>query len=202
MDTLGLAVVLAVAGLFASKTTTLVLLCWAATGAGVVVLVVLLHVTRPIERMPKRRVLAVLARGLNAAFEVRRRRGAWAGSLVLSVLLWVLHVGQIYVFYLAVAGDAPLPAPEIFMRVPIAIFIGLLPVTLAGIGTRDGALVMLIKPEAIALLVGLFSTLRYVVMAVLGVPAIMSLGPRLTRALEKARRRKRAPAPDPHSETL
>ncbi|MBN1918648.1 MAG: flippase-like domain-containing protein [Verrucomicrobia bacterium] len=189
MDTLGLAVVLAAAGFFASKTTPLVLLFWAATCVGAVMLVVVLHVMRPLAREPKRRVVAALARGFNAAFEVRQRRAIWAGSLLLSVLLWALHVGQIYVFYLAVAGPAPLPVAEIFMRVPMAIFIGLLPLTLAGIGTRDGVLVMLIEPHEVAALVGLFCTLRYVVMAVLGVPAIVSLGPHLTRALERARRR-------------
>jgi len=76
----------------------------------------------------------------------------------------------------------------VFLRVPIAIFVGLLPITLAGIGTRDGALVALIAPHAVAALVGLFSTLRYVVMALLGVPAIVLLGPRLTSALRSARR--------------
>lgn len=196
MDTLGLAVVLVVAGVFAPKPTTLVLLFWAATCVGAVVLVVLLHWMRPVRLLPERRIFAALARGLNAACEVRHRPAAWTGSLLLSVLLWVLHIGQIYVFYLAVAGAraadgaGPMPAAEIFMRVPMAIFIGLLPLTLAGIGTRDGALALLIEPKPVALLVGLFCTLRYIVVAVLGVPAVLSLGPRLTSALRAARGRR------------
>ncbi len=188
MDLVGLAVVLVVAGLFAPKPEAWVLVFWVATCAGVIVLVGLLHWARPIRRLPSRRVLASLARGLNAAFAVRRRRMVWVGSLLLSVLLWALHVGQIYVFYRAVAGSDPAPLAAVFLRVPIAIFVGLLPITLAGIGTRDGALVALIAPHAVAALVGLFSTLRYVVMALLGVPAIVLLGPRLTSALRSARR--------------
>ena len=193
MDILGLAAVLALAGIFTlvrSKPETWVLLFWVATCAGVLVLVALLHWVRPVDPLPRRKPLAALARALNAAFEVRHRRAAWAGSLLLSVLLWFLHIGQIYVFYRAVAGGDPEPAAAIFMRVPMAIFIGLLPLTLAGIGTRDGALILLIGPKPVAALVGIFCTLRYVVMALLGVPAILSLGPRLTNALRSARRRK------------
>jgi hypothetical protein len=190
MDIVGLAVVLALAGILAPKPEAWVLAFWLATCAGVVFVVVLLHAARPIERLPHHKALAALARALNAAIAVRRRRAAWAASLGLSVLLWFLHIGQIYVFYRAVAGADPAPAAAIFLRVPTAIFIGLLPITLAGIGTRDGALIVLIEPQPVAALVGLFCTLRYVVMALLGVPAIISLGPTLTSALRSARRRK------------
>ena len=190
MDIVGLAVVLALAGLVAPKPETWVLLFWATTCAAAVVLVVALHWVRPIALRPRRKLTAALARGLNAAFAVRHRPAAWAGALLLSVLLWGLHVGQIYVFYRAVAGSNPAPVAAVFLRVPIAIFIGLLPITLAGIGTRDGALVLLIAPQAVAALVGLFCTLRYVVMAVLGVPAILSLGPTLMNTLRAARGRK------------
>lgn len=188
MDIVGLAVVLAVAGLFAPKPETWVVLFWLATCGGVVALLGLLHWVRPVDPLPSRRPLAALARALNAACAVRRRRAVWASSLALSVLLWFLHIGQIYVFYRAIAGPEPGPAAAIFLRVPIAIFVGLLPITLAGIGTRDGALIALIAPHAVAALVGLFCTLRYVVMALLGVPAIVLLGPRLTGALRSARR--------------
>jgi hypothetical protein len=187
MDTIGLAVVLVAAGIVAPKPEPWVLAFWAAACAGVVVVMVLLHRLRPIDPLPRRRALAALARGLNVAVAVRRRPAVWVASLLLSVLLWVLHIGQIYVFYRAVARPAPEPAAAIFLRVPIAIFIGLVPVTLAGIGTRDGALVALIAPQAVAALVGLFCTLRYVAMALLGLPAILTLGPTLTGALRSAR---------------
>jgi len=191
MDILGLAAVLALAGFFAPKPETWVLLFWLATIAGLVLLVVLLHRAHLIEPLPRRRPLAALARALNAAIEVRHRRAAWASSLALSVVLWALHIGQILVFCHAVGMTAH--AATIFMRVPMAIFIGLVPVTVAGIGTRDGALLLLLSawdPNPVIALVGLFCTLRYVVMAVLGVPAILSLGPTLMNTLRAARRRK------------
>jgi len=191
MDMLGLAAVLAVAGCFAVPPEAWVLAFWLATIAGLVVLIVLMHRARPIDPLPHSRPLAALARALNDAIEVRRRRAAWAGSLGLSVFLWFLHVLQIYVFYRAIAGAEHAPAAAFFLRVPVAIFIGLLPVTVAGIGTRDGALFVLLAAlgveTAVIALVGLFCILRYVVMALLGLPAILSLGPMLTRALRTAR---------------
>jgi uncharacterized protein (TIRG00374 family) len=191
MDLLGLATVLVLAGFLAPESATWVRLFWVATLAGLVGLAALLHLAPRIRRMPRRKALGALARGVNAAVEVRHKRAIWAGALALSVLLWVLHIGQIYVFYRAVAGARPEPAASVFMHVSIAIFIGLLPVTMAGIGTRDFALVelKLIEPATVAGLVGAFCTLRYVVMAVLGVPAIWLLGPKLTKALRKAENR-------------
>ncbi|MHA1572369.1 MAG: lysylphosphatidylglycerol synthase domain-containing protein, partial [Alphaproteobacteria bacterium] len=159
---------------------------WLATIAGLIGLVVLLHRAQPIDPLPQRKPLAALARALNAAVEVRHRRAAWAGSLALSVFLWFLHIVQIYVFYRAVAGNDPAPLAAVFMRVPVAIFIGLVPVTVAGIGTRDGALFALLaawEPTAVIALVGLFCILRYVVMALAGLPVIISLGPTLTNSL-------------------
>ena len=191
MDILGLAAVLALAGFFAPKPETWVLLLWLATIAGLVLLVVLLHRAHVIEPLPRRKPLAALARALNAAIAMRHRRGSWTASLALSVLLWLLHIGQIFVFCRAV--DMTAHAATIFTRVPMAIFIGLVPVTVAGIGTRDGALLLLLSPwdpKPVVALVGLFCTLRYVVMAVLGVPAILSLGPTLMNTLRAARGRK------------
>jgi len=184
MDVMGLAAVLVVAGAFAPKAETWVLGLWAATTAGVVVLLVLMHWAPLIEPLPRRKVMASLARALNAAFRVRQHRAVWGGALVLSLVLWVLHVGQIFIFYRAVGGAAP--ALAVWSRVPMGIFIGLLPVTVAGIGTRDAAFFVLMSAwdaESVIAWLGLFCTLRYVVMALLGVPAVISLGPLVGEAL-------------------
>ncbi len=181
LDILGLAAVLFIAGAFAPKPEPWVLAFWAATGAGLAALLYLLHRARPIQTAPRHRLLNALARGLNAAIEVRHQSAAWFGSLSLSLLLWGLHVGQIFVFYHGVGTAAP--AAAIWCRVPIGLFVGLLPVTLAGIGTRDGAFFLLMAPwdpRPVIAWLGLFCTLRYVVMALLGVPAIMGLGSVLT----------------------
>ena len=73
----------------------------------------------------------------------------------------------------------------------MGIFIGLLPVTVAGIGTRDAAFRVLMAswdPDKVIAWLGLFCTFRYVVMAVLGVPAIAALGSTVTAAV-RARER-------------
>jgi hypothetical protein len=155
-----------------------------AASGGVVMVLFLLHRARPVDPLPRRRLLAAVAQALNAAIEVRRRRAAWFGALALSLLLWTLHVAQIFVFYRGVGTQAP--AMAVWSRVPIGIFVGLLPVTLAGIGTRDGAFFLLMgawDARPVIAWLGLFCTLRYVVMAFMGVPAIMSLGPALAEPL-------------------
>lgn len=184
LDILGLAAVLVIAGALAAKPEPWVFGFWAATSAGLFVLLYLLHRTRRIETTPRYKLLGALARGLNAAIEVRHHRKAWFGSLGLSLVLWVLHVGQIFIFYHGVGTQAP--ATAIWSRVPIGIFVGLLPVTLAGIGTRDGAFFLMMAPwdqRPVIAWLGLFCTLRYVVMALLGVPAVMGLGSVLTASL-------------------
>jgi glycosyltransferase 2 family protein len=56
--------------------------------------------------------------------------------------------------------------------VPLAIFIGLVPVSIAGFGTRDAALVTLLPnlPASLVLAVSLYINLRYILPAVAGIP--------------------------------
>ena len=77
---------------------------------------------------------------------------------------------------------------------PLAIFIGLLPMTLAGIGTRDAALIYFYLPyfsPASAAALGLFCTLRYVLPALFGLPFIFSF----THSLRLDRLRPRGSPP-------
>jgi hypothetical protein len=63
----------------------------------------------------------------------------------------------------------------------MAILVGLVPVTLAGIGTRDAALVYFLGGAVgpgPALALGLFATLRYLVPALAGLPFLGALRPR------------------------
>jgi len=176
LDVAGLAAVLVVAGALAPMPERWVRLSWAGSGAGLAALLVLMHLGRTVT-VPQHKALAPLAQGLNAALTVRGHRGRWTAVLGISALLWACHVGQIVTFYRAIGGVAPAAIP--WSRVPIAIFIGLLPVTVAGIGTRDVALMVLLTPwdaEAVLVWLGLFCTFRYVVMALLGVPAVVGLG--------------------------
>ncbi|HEC90902.1 MAG TPA: flippase-like domain-containing protein [Alphaproteobacteria bacterium] len=88
----------------------------------------------------------------------------------LSLILWAVHVSQFYFFFQALGFQGP--AIAILAYVPAAVFIGLLPVTIAGIGTRDLALILLFAPWAPAELmagVALLSHLRYLLPGLVGI---------------------------------
>jgi uncharacterized membrane protein YbhN (UPF0104 family) len=138
-----------------------------------------------------RRVAAVMfglpSRALpdRAAAPVRRLGAAWSellGALwgpggrgrrivAASLVLWLMHLVQIWMFARALEPAMPL-GPTVAL-VPVAIVAGLLPFTVAGVGTRDAALVAVLAghlaPTSAAAL-GVLTTLRYVVPAVLGLP--------------------------------
>ena len=66
------------------------------------------------------------------------------------------------------------PTTAILGLVPVAIIIGLIPITLAGIGTRDAALIVLFSPWASAEMMAgaaLLSHLRYFLPGLAGLPA-------------------------------
>ncbi|HRK62385.1 MAG TPA: lysylphosphatidylglycerol synthase transmembrane domain-containing protein [Candidatus Omnitrophota bacterium] len=90
-----------------------------------------------------------------------------------SLLLWTLHVVQFYFAGLAV--QSVLTIQQIFSFVPIGILIGLLPFTVAGIGTRDAAFIYLFSPydaSSKIVFLGLFATVRYLVPGLAGIPFI------------------------------
>jgi len=96
----------------------------------------------------------------------RNRILAW------SVGIWLLHLLQIDCFFRCMnAGPGLL---NVLATMPLAIFAGLLPVSVAGVGVRDWAIVTLFaqpgtSPAALAA-TGLLVTLRYLVPAAMGVP--------------------------------
>jgi glycosyltransferase 2 family protein len=88
-----------------------------------------------------------------------------------SVFIWLLHLLQIWLFIFALRAACPFWANLALS--PLAILAGLAPLTFAGVGTRDFALVLLYSayfdaPTAAAL--GLLCTARYVLPAIGGVP--------------------------------
>lgn len=91
--------------------------------------------------------------------------------LALSVVLWFLHILQFYVMFLALHSQVSVF--NVFRLVPLAIIVGLIPVTIAGVGTRDSAMIYFFAPyESTALIagVGLFASLRYFIPGLLGLP--------------------------------
>lgn len=112
-----------------------------------------------------------------------------------SIFIWFLHLVQIWMFTLALRE--PVALLTNLALSPLAILAGLLPLTFAGVGTRDAALVFLYSPDymsaAAAAALGVLCTLRYVLPALLGLPF---LGPAVAEmgGLKKLRQLKAAKA--------
>ncbi|MGL5082240.1 MAG: lysylphosphatidylglycerol synthase transmembrane domain-containing protein [Microcoleaceae cyanobacterium] len=88
-----------------------------------------------------------------------------------SILIWFLHLLQIWFFILALKAWVPFLAN--LALAPLAILAGLLPLTFAGIGTRDAALVLLYQPyfdATTAAALGILCTARYLIPALAGLP--------------------------------
>jgi hypothetical protein len=123
---------------------------------------------RLVRRLPGR--AAALPLAWNAARRLALAGpGRRAGIATVSLGLWLLHVAQIHLFFLAV-GAAP-PPLKIYALVPVAILVGLLPITQGGFGTRDAALIHLFAAEAapaVLAAVGLLTGTRYLVPGLIG----------------------------------
>ena len=90
---------------------------------------------------------------------------------IVSLGIWFLHLVQIWLFTLALHTEVPFLASMAIA--PLALLAGLLPLTFAGIGTRDAALVLFFAPymsapKAAAL--GVLCTMRYILPALGGLP--------------------------------
>ena len=88
-----------------------------------------------------------------------------------SIFIWFLHLLQIWFFILALNAWTPFWANLALS--PLAILAGLLPLTFAGVGTRDAALVLFYQPyfdATTAAALGLLCTSRYFLPAVGGLP--------------------------------
>ncbi|MDI9636413.1 lysylphosphatidylglycerol synthase transmembrane domain-containing protein [Geitlerinema splendidum] len=88
-----------------------------------------------------------------------------------SILIWLGHLLQIWFFILALNAWTPFLANLALS--PLAILAGLLPLTFAGVGTRDAALILFYQPyfdAPTAAALGLLCTSRYLIPAIAGLP--------------------------------
>lgn len=88
-----------------------------------------------------------------------------------SVFIWFLHLLQIWFFILALKAWTPFLTNLALS--PLAILAGLLPLTFAGVGTRDAALILFYQPyfnAPTAAALGLLCTSRYLLPAIAGLP--------------------------------
>ena len=93
--------------------------------------------------------------------------------VLISLTIWLLHLLQIWLFALALGADLPLATG--LALAPLAILAGLLPITLAGVGTRDAALIALFRgymDPATGAALGLLATLRYLLPGLVGLPVL------------------------------
>lgn len=122
-------------------------------------------------------LLLVATLGLTVAIRVaapdQANLGRGAVVAGMSSLLWTLHVMQIEWFLYA--ADVDVASAVALARVPWAIFSGLLPISLWGVGTRDAALVWLfadVAPPATMAVVGMLTALRYLVPGACGIAIV------------------------------
>lgn len=148
----------------------------AVLGAGCAVLILserAAAVMRPLAtsaRLPGRvRALLALAEGWPDLLRLLGRRRPWI--VLVSLGLWLAHLFQIWLF--TVALSAPVPFFACCSLAAVALMAGQVPFTLAGIGPRDVALVVLLapymRPEAAAAL-GILIATRGLVPALMGLP--------------------------------
>jgi uncharacterized protein (TIRG00374 family) len=118
---------------------------------------------------------------LLAAFEALRSMPRRLLTIVFASLgVWLLNVAMLYA--LSLAFSARVGAADVFALWPLALFVGLLPVTLGGMGTRDAAFVYFLEatgsgaPDPAAVVA---ATLAYAVLttwglALVGLPFLLA----------------------------
>ncbi len=88
-----------------------------------------------------------------------------------SLAIWSIALLQIYLFFMAL--NASVPFLSVIFKMPIAMLVGQIPVTIGGMGTRDGTMMQLFAGTVSfeqTLAVGfLFSIVRYWLPAALGI---------------------------------
>jgi len=94
----------------------------------------------------------------------------------ITLLLWMVHTLQFVFFFFAL--NISLPIALIATYTYCSVFVGLMPVSVAGIGTRDLTIVYLFKgiiDYNRAISIGLLCTLRYILPTLVGLPFFASM---------------------------
>ncbi|MEW6740171.1 MAG: lysylphosphatidylglycerol synthase transmembrane domain-containing protein [Nitrospirota bacterium] len=94
----------------------------------------------------------------------------------LSLLLWFFHLTQFLFIFRAM--NSHMDAGTIYLLLPIVIFAGLIPITIAGVGTREAALLTIfngMESPAVLIAVGALAILRYLIPPLLGLPFVFML---------------------------
>lgn len=138
--------------------------------AGVVLF--LLVIASPWAKLVPERFRQITHELLEAIKSLYLHVGVFLLILVITLSNWAMTFLQIWFCYKAF--QASVPFLYIAAALPIAIFIGIIPVTLSGMGIRDGAIVFLFEqyaPYETNLAVGiLYSIFGYWLLSIVGLP--------------------------------
>ena len=98
--------------------------------------------------------------------------------LFYSFLLWGVSIIQTMILFDAVG--LTIPVFDTMANIPIAIFIGQIPITFGGAGTRDAAIIFLFSafasPQKLLAVGILYTLMRCWIMAIIGLPFLKSIG--------------------------
>jgi hypothetical protein len=167
--------------LWVGASAPLMLLGAAGTGALLLVLLVLLSPLRIAARLialAGRLLPGKAGRWVAGFAEEWQGAVAWfwsapgrvAAVALVSLAIWGGHLAQ---FWLFAQGLGAVPFLDNMAFATLAILAGLLPFTMAGIGTRDAAILLLYAPylgPGEAAVLGVLATLRYLIPAIAGLP--------------------------------
>jgi len=106
--------------------------------------------------------------------EVKRRKRIFSLAIFTSCINWILSIAQVYFIFKSI-GEV-LPFSVVFAFHPLSTFAGLIPITIAGAGTRDSAIIYFFRnfstPEQ-SLAVGiLYSLQAYWILGLLTIPLL------------------------------
>lgn len=125
----------------------------------------------------EKRLSAFLNEWQDSVRTLKRDKRELITIISLSIFLWFLHIGQIYLFFLSL--NSAVSPMVVLTYVPLSIFVGLIPISFAGIGTRDAALIYLFSPyesSSVMAGIGILCSFRYFVPALFGLPFLDRLG--------------------------
>jgi len=131
---------------------------------------------------------------------VAQRKGYLSAAILLACLAWFNNICILACLLRGVS--VMLPFERVLAAGPLAILAGIIPVSLSGVGTRDGALVLLLRdvaePPAVLAAGVLYTVVAYWFLAVLGIVALGRETLRTTRAAaRRAAQSNAVPSPSP-----
>ena len=124
--------------------------------------------------LPRNAITSKIHQAFEILQKIKSGKKMISMAVVSSLTSWVLTMVHVYWLFISVGVKVPFDA--IFAFHPLSTFAGLLPITLAGIGIRDSAMIILFKNFASAeqsLAVGLlYGFQTYWLLAILSMPLL------------------------------